>query len=113
VTPIFPAMSDWMRADCDAFWGPSVHWNIHLKQWVMLLNRAKGTGWVQEGIYISFSQKLSNPRSWSEPVKILDGGKWYPQIIGDPTERGTDKLAGRTARFYMSGVSEHTIVFSS
>lgn len=111
VTPIFPAMTDWMRADCDAFWGPSVHWNTHLKQWVMLLNRAKGAGWVQEGIYISFSTKPGDPRSWSKPQKILDGGRWYPQVIGDPKERGTDKLAGRVARFYMSGVSEHEIVF--
>lgn len=112
VTPVFPAMSDWMRADCDAFWGPSVHRNTYLKQWVMLLNRAKGSGWVQEGIYVSFSAMLSDPRSWSKPTKILDDGRWYPQVIGDPKERGTDKIAGRVARFYMSGVSEHEIVFA-
>lgn len=111
VTPIFPAMTDWMRADCDAFWGPSVHWNTHLNLWVMLLNRAKGAGWVQEGIYVSFSTRPGDPRSWSKPHKVLDGGRWYPQVIGDPRERGTDKLAGKVARFYMSGVSEHEIVF--
>ncbi|MCL6476400.1 MAG: DUF4185 domain-containing protein [Firmicutes bacterium] len=111
VTPIFPAMSDWMRADCDAFWGPSVHRNTHLKQYVMLLNRAKGTGWVQEGIYVSFSTRLDEPRSWSQPQKILVGGRWYPQVIGDPAERGTDKLAGKTARLYLSGISEYEAVF--
>ncbi len=111
VTPIFPAMTDWMRADCDAFWGPSVHWNTYLKRWVMLLNRAKGEGWVQEGIYVSFTSRLDDPSSWSKPQKILEGGRWYPQVIGDPKEHGTDKLAGRVARLYMSGVSEHEIVF--
>jgi hypothetical protein len=104
-------MTDWMRADCDAFWGPSIHWNTHLKRYVMLLNRAKGTGWVQEGVYVSFSAKLDDPRRWSQPQKILDGGRWYPQVIGDPAERGTDKLAGKTARLYLSGISEHEVVF--
>ena len=113
VTPVFGAFTAWERADCDAFWGPSVHWNTHLKQYVMLLNRARGKGWVQEGIYVSFSTDVADPMSWSEPEKIHNGGSWYPQVIGTGEGlRGTDKLAGQTARFFMGGVSDYEIVFS-
>lgn len=110
LTPTFPPAVEWQRADCDAFWGPSVHWNEHLGRYVMLLNRAKGKGWVQEGIYASFADELADPHAWSEPVKLLDGGSWYPQVIG-LDEGGTDKLAGRRARLFMSGVSEHELLF--
>jgi len=113
VTPIFGAFSAWEREDCDAFWGPSVHWNTYLQQYVMLLNRARGAGWIQEGIYVSFSSDLADPRSWSQPLKVLDGGAWYPQVMGlDDGLKGTDKLAGRRARFFMAGVSEYEIEFS-
>jgi len=112
VTPIFGAFTAWEREDCDAFWGPSVHWNVYLQQYVMFLNRASGAGWVQEGIYVSFSSDLADPCSWSQPRKVLDGGAWYPQVIGIGDElKGTDKLAGRHARFFMGGVSEYEIEF--
>jgi len=113
LTPTFPAFVAWQREDCNAFWGPSVHWNTYLKRYVMLLNRSKGKGWVQEGIYISYSTNLADPMSWSEPVKILDGGRWYPVVVGlDEQPRGTDKLAGRVARFFMGRDSDHEIVFA-
>jgi hypothetical protein len=113
LTPTFPAFIAWRREDCNAFWGPSVHWNSYLKQYVMLLNRSQGKGWVQEGIYISYAKDLVDPRSWSEPVKILDGGRWYPVVVGlDEQPRGTDKLAGRVARFFMAQDSDHEIVFA-
>lgn len=111
VTPIFPAMTAWERPDCDAFWGPSIHWNTYLEHYVMLLNRAKGAGWVQEGIYVSFNTDVANPASWTQPQKILEGGGWYPTVIGERTERGTDKLAGKTARFFMFGESAYEMVF--
>jgi hypothetical protein len=114
VTPIFPVRIDWHRADADAFWGPSVHWNTYLRQWVMLLNRAKDKDWNQEGIYVSFNRDLSNPRGWSEPTKILEGDMkdvhWYPQVLGTEA-RGTDKLAGRTARLFVKGKSRWEITF--
>ena len=111
--PIFGAFSAWEREDCDAFWGPSVHWNTYLQQYVMLLNRARGVGWAQEGIYVSFSEDLADPRSWSRPSKVLEGGAWYPQVMGlDDGLKGTDKLAGQRARFFMGGVSEYEIAFS-
>lgn len=113
VTPIFPATVAWERPDCEAFWGPSVHWNTYLQQYVMLLNRAQGAGWVQEGIYISYSTNLADPLNWSVPEKILNGGAWYPQVIGLEPGQGTDKWAGALARFFMSGVSDFEICFAA
>jgi hypothetical protein len=43
--------------------------------------------------------------------KLLDGGRWYPQVMGLEPGTGTDRLAGERARFFMSGTSEHEIVF--
>ena len=95
----------------DAFWGPSVHWNTYLQQYVMLLNRAMDDNFKQEGIYVSFTPMLGDPRLWSPPVKILNGGKWYPQVIGTQDAAGTDKVAGEWARFFMSGSSQYLVHF--
>ena len=111
--PIFQAAEPWNDDDTevDAFWGPAVHWNVHLGQYVMLLNRAKDTAWTQEGIYVSFAPRLDDPRGWSPPVKILNGGRWYPQVMGIEAGAGTDKVAGRWARFFLGGTSDHVIQF--
>jgi hypothetical protein len=115
ITPIFPAAIDWHRQDADAFWGPSVHWNSYLKQYVMLLNRAVDGHWKQEGIYISFNKTLNNPLGWSVPKKILDSpgaDRWYPQVMGiDATKHETDKVAGKVARLFVRGLSRWEIVF--
>lgn len=110
-TPIHAAADRWddPSRDVDVFWGPSVHWNTHLQSAVMLLNRAVDNGFKPGGIYVSFNPRLGDPAGWTVPVKLLDGGKWYPQVVG--SFRGTDKVAGESARFYMSGKSEYTIVF--
>jgi len=114
-TPVFTATTDWHRADADAFWGPSVHWNSHLGRYVMLLNRAIDKDWTQEGVYVSFNDDLANPKRWSQPVKILGGlgrDQWYPQVLGiDPARRETDKVAGRLARLYVRGQSRWEIRF--
>jgi hypothetical protein len=112
-TPFIPVRSSWYdrRGEVDAFWGPSVHWNTFLERYVMLLNRAEDAEWTQEGIYLSSTTTLDRPESWSVPHKLLDGGRWYPQVMGLETGSGTDKLAGEQARFFMSGRSEHVIVF--
>lgn len=112
-SPIFPVNGSWHddSLPLEAFWGPSVHWNTYLNQYVMLLNRATDMGWSQEGIYISFAPRLDDPKLWSAPKKILDGGGWYPQVFGLEPETGTDKQAGSLARFYMSGSSEYLIQF--
>jgi hypothetical protein len=111
--PIFPAAEPWHDDDTevDAFWGPSVHWNTYLEQYVMLLNHAKDSAWTQEGVYISFAPRIDDPSLWSKPVKILDGGLWYPQVMGLEDGQGTDKVAGRWARFFMGGTSEQLIQF--
>jgi hypothetical protein len=113
-TPIHPATSSWDDGDraVDVFWGPSVHWNTHLESWVMLLNRASSDDWKQEGVYVSFSALLENPEAWSAPAELLKGGRWYPQVIGLEQNRGTDKEAGETARFFMGGQSSHLIRFA-
>jgi hypothetical protein len=95
----------------DLFWGPSVHWNSYLQQYVMLLNRAIDSDMRQEGVYISFSPTLDDPRAWSTPVKILEGGDWYPQIMGLEPGIGTDKIAGERARLFVAGVSRYSIRF--
>jgi hypothetical protein len=94
------------------YWGPSVHWNTHLQMYAMLLNRAKNTKYDQEGIYISFSPRLDDPRLWSTPSKILNGGSWYPQVMGLDDGVGTDKVAGEWARFFMAGTSQYFIHFT-
>jgi hypothetical protein len=115
VTPFMSAKQDWHRPDVDAFWGPSVHWNWHLGQYVLLLNRAVDRRWQQEGVYVSFNPDLANPAGWSAPQKILDStgpDRWYPQVIGlDKTKNETDKLSGRVARLFVRGQSRWEIEF--
>ena len=95
----------------DVFWGPSIHWNTYLERYVMLLNRAKDEVFGQDGIYVSFSTTLSDPSQWSAPSKILNGGSWYPQVIGTDAGTGTDRMAGKRARFFMTGRSDRFIEF--
>jgi hypothetical protein len=111
--PLFATTDSWhdKGRTTDAFWGPSVHWNAFLGQYVMLLNRARDIDWDQEGIYVAFSPRLDDPSAWSRPVKILDGGGWYPQVIGLEPGRGTDKEAGEIARLFVEGWSRHLIKF--
>jgi hypothetical protein len=119
VTPFLPVAIDWHQENADAFWGPSIHWNTHLNQYVMLLNRAKDKDWTQEGVYVSFNRDVGDPTGWTKPVKIMEPvgpDRWYPQILGlDPQrpdrEGGTDKLAGRRARLFVRGMSRWEIEF--
>lgn len=118
MTPIFPSFRTWDRSNADSFWGPSVHWNTHLNQYVVLLNRACcEPRWPQEGIYVTFNPDLSKPWEWQWPVRLIDGKSishkpgFYPQVLGlGPGE--TDTLAGEAARLYIHGVSDWEIVFS-
>ena len=111
------------------FWGPSIHWNKYLKIYVMVLNHAINTHLDADGIYISYNRDIGDPAGWSKPTMLINldgirqgtaGGEtglsdvmdngWYPQIIG--TEKGeTDKLAGRTARLFLGGLSNFEITF--
>jgi len=60
-TPVFAAAIDWHRADADAFWGPSIHWNRHLRRYVMLLNRTRDSEWTQEGVCVTYHRRLDDP----------------------------------------------------
>lgn len=113
-TPLISPTYAWHDGDdrVDAFWGPSVHWNTALERYVMLLNRSKDESYAQEGIYVSYATRLDDPSLWTPPVKILNGGRWYPQVIGTAAGSGTDKQAGSSARFFMSGRSDWLINFA-
>jgi hypothetical protein len=112
-TPLVPSSRPFHdgSAAADVFWGASIHWNTYLEQYVMLLNRAKDDQFGQEGIYVAFSPTLADPAQWSTPAKILNGGSWYPQVIGSEHTTGTDRWAGRRARFFMTGRSDRMIEF--
>lgn len=112
VTPLIRVTRPWQFEDADAYWGPSVHWNSYLQQYVMLLNHACcGTRWPQKEIAISYSKDLI---TWTKPVTLLDdigfGPGYYPQVLGSH-EGETDTLAGELARFYVQGVSHWEIIF--
>lgn len=118
VTPIFPVQRAWQSKQPDAFWGPSVHWNTYLNCYVMLLNRAAGERWAQEGVYISFCSDLNRPETWTTPRQILsradgdvaDAGDFYAQVMG--LDAGdTERRAGQLARLYLRGVSKWEIDF--
>ena len=112
-TSLVPVSQPWHDSNggVDAFWGPSIHWNTYLERYVMLLSRAKNERLNNEGIYVSYADTLDDPRGWSVPQKILDGGEWYPQVAGLEGRSGTDKQAGQRARFFMTGRSQHYIEF--
>jgi hypothetical protein len=113
-TPLVPVTQPWHDGNgaVDAFWGPSIHWNTYLEQYVMLVNRAKNEHYNSEGIYVAFARDVSDPRAWSKPQKILNGGEWYPQVAGLETATGTDRQAAQRARFFMTGRSERYIEFT-
>jgi hypothetical protein len=128
ITPVFPSSIDYHRPDGSMFWGPAIHWNTYLQTYVMFLNHAIDTKLTQDGIYISFNRNVGDPAGWTKPRKVLDrpeilrtmaGAKvsptklnngWYPVVIG--TEKGeTDKITGRTGRFFMAGLSRKKVTF--
>ena len=111
------------------FWGPSISWNTYLHMYVMLLNHAIDTKLDSDGDYISFNQHIGDVKGWSKPVRILDLAQiqeatrgeavsiseamrngWYPEVIG--MKKGqSDKLCGRTGRFFIAGMSRLEITF--
>lgn len=111
VTPIFTVKTPWERPNTDALWGPSIHYNRELGEFVMLLNHACcEPGWPAAGIFVSTNPDLSNPKGWSEPERIIERGGWYPMTVGlDPGD--TDKEAGAKARLFMGSDSFWEIYF--
>jgi hypothetical protein len=113
-TPLVRATRSWHDAhgSADAYWGPSIHWNTYLERWVMLANRARNQQFDQDGLYLSYSTTLSDPAAWTPPKKLVNGGQWYPQVIGIEPGAGTDKRAGQRARFFMTGRSAFYLDFT-
>lgn len=101
----------WHGPGADAFWGPSVHWNPHVGAHVILLNRTRGPSFDQEGAYVAYAPDITDPLTWTAPEKFYEGGDWYVQVFGDASIKGTDRLAGESARFFMHGFSNHRIRF--
>lgn len=111
--PLWPMRRGWRHLDPDGYWGPAIHYNRQIDAYVMLLNHTAGGfgNLLQEGIYFSINRELAQPEGWSEPVKLVDGGAWYPQAIGLEAGDG-DTSAGASARFFMAGYSAWTIEIS-
>jgi hypothetical protein len=115
MTAVFRARSVWQRSDYDSFWGPAIHWNSYLQQYVVVMNHACcGFEWPQKGIYISFTADLGYPAGWATPSLLLKDLPWrpgfYPQVIGTgPGE--TDSLVGERGRLYLHGRSRWEIIF--
>jgi hypothetical protein len=113
VSPIIPVRSSWYSPQPDTFWGPSVHWNHHLQQYVILMNRAIDPGWKQEAIYLSLADDVADPDSWSPPARLLETSGWYPQVIGsDLARRETERKAGEVARLFIHGTSQYRLQFT-
>jgi hypothetical protein len=113
VTPIVPVQASWYSPQPDTFWGPAVHWNEHIQQYVILMNRAIDPSWKQEGIYLSLAVDIANPASWTLPLRILDDTGWYPQVIGmDAARQETDRQAGGQVRLFIHGRSRYQMRLS-
>ena len=108
-----PVARGWREPDPDAFWGPAVHFNREIDAHVMLLNRTRdgNSNMVQEGVYISFNERIEDSAGWTVPRCAIRGGVWYPEIVGLGPADG-DTLAGSPARLFMSGFSAWEIGFS-
>lgn len=113
-TAIFSTANGFHDADTevDAFWGPAIHWNTYLQQYVMLLNRATDEAFSPGGVYVSYSPRLDDPSAWSAPARLLADGAWYPQVVGTEIGSVTDTRAGQSARFFMGGQSNYSIRFT-
>jgi hypothetical protein len=111
-TPVYPVQASWHDEEADAFWGPSVHWNTHLGMYVILMTRAGDASWTTSGIYVSYAERLNDPTSWSTPRLLVEGGAWYPQVMGIERGTGTDSHAGQYPRFFMGGRSDFFLRFT-
>ena len=111
--PLWPVARGWRHADPDSFWGPVIHYNRALGAYVMLLNRTQGGArdMVQEGIYVSVNESVERADGWSAPLKLVQRGAWYPQIVGSAPGDG-DSAAGAIGRFFMAGFSAWEIALS-
>jgi hypothetical protein len=115
-TPVFPATIPEQQVDASMLWGPTIHWNTYLSQWVMVMNLSGDAQFNNHSgyYYVSYSPDISNPGAWSVPVKLygLAPSPYYPMVSGVEPGSGTDKLAGQVARFFNGNASTTEIHFS-
>lgn len=118
LSPIFRVAVPWERSNTDALWGPAIHWNTHLRSYVVAMNRSCcAPGWPQEGIYVSWNANLAHPAGWRKPTRLLSSeqlrdtaGGYYPQLVG-VNYGESDTLAGQIARLYVKGISRWDVLF--
>jgi Putative Ig domain len=118
-TPVFTNLGDvhGIRAPFDFWWGPSIHWNTHLQRYVILLNRSNTADFTfKNGVanWYTTAARLDDPSGWDQPQALPFPenylGSWYPQVIGLATGE-TDKIASKTARLFVHGISKWEITF--
>jgi len=73
------------------WWGPTVSWNPHLNQYVMLLVKGYGNEWATEDVYIAYSRNAADPGSWSVPVRLTgaDGSSSIADIYTTAVKENT------------------------
>ncbi|WP_142235673.1 hypothetical protein [Allostella humosa] len=108
--PLIRPRLGWRHASPDAHWGPAVHENLDIDQFVMLLNRTHDgeRTLVQRGVAVSFNRDAGNPAGWTPPRTLIQGAIWYPQAIAPD---GSDRRGGGSMRFFVSGFSAWDIRF--
>jgi hypothetical protein len=107
------AQVSWTSINNNGYWGPSVHWNSDLNKFIVLMSRSIGGNYESGGIYMTYTTTLDSPLSWVQPKLIISVNQgWYPQVIGDPSIQGTDKLSGSQARYFNQGQSSSYIMFT-
>ena len=118
-TSRFKPWTDFLAPNPDGFWGPSVHYNTHINKYVMLVTRTKDGDFTRlpfptEGIYISTNSDIADPAGWTTPLKIVDGGHWYPQFYGLNSQiQETSDEMGEWARFAMENNSHFIVRFKT
>lgn len=107
-------------------WGPSVSWNSHLNQWVMLMAKSEGTSWKGSSIYISYNPNKNlgegnNSQQWSKPKLLVNKPGhvlWYPSLqplnsAEDIAQKRTCLKLGKKARlFYKDNSKEKNVYWS-
>ncbi len=102
----------WTSDRNNGYWGPSVHWNADLRAFIVLMSRSGGGNYDPDGIYMTYTDSLDSPQAWAQPKLVIEKDQgWYPQVVGDQSIQGTDKLAGSVARYFNMGRSTFLISF--
>jgi hypothetical protein len=121
VTPLFPARRNWFFRQTEGLWGPQPFYSARLGGFVLVMNLARGgrgtpmlhPAYSQEGVYVSFSRRPADPRSWTPPTRLVlpegDAPRWYAQVLGTGSGESDTFVAGCVARLFMDGRSEHLV----